>query len=235
VGRADAAVSLTGATDVRLYGDGEQIEYDPFCAEFDMQCNKFGRTVGKAGFVFLPETHRCSTDVCAMWLDRYPAFYPCKCCRKGERDKPTLSYEPIGGVQDVVRESVRYHTYKRDENDELREHLGLKQSRDVLKRMRDSGLASVHMDQGSTHKRVTTVRLAADFDRNPSPKNPSLFNRVSYVLTDTTRHTEAYVYKSCSVEVDLVRKRIEVSKDPTRLALVRARKGLGTRSVVDMV
>jgi len=96
-------------------------------------------------------------------------------------------------------------------------------------------LASVHEDQGSTHGRVVTLRTRADYDKNSARDNPSLYNRLNYVLTDMTRHTDSYHYYTTSEEEDMIIKRVKVSKDSNRLRLVNLRMGMGLTSLNDML
>jgi len=236
IGKVDAACSISGASDIRLCGDARQIPYDPFCAEFAMNHATLGITVGDKQVSFLAETHRLTVDTCAMWLDQYPKIYPCTCCRNGEKDRPSLSIErPVGLGHMRCDSGVRYHTYKQDERDELRMALKMPGTSEALRARLVGGLATVHEDQGSTHEDVVTVRLSADYDKNASPRNPSLYNRERYVLTDTTRHKRSYRYVTLCPENDLVCKRIEIAKDPGRLALVHAKLGMGLVTVRDML
>jgi len=235
-GKLDAAVSITGAKDVRLYGDGRQIPYDAFTAEFNVKYASIGGTVPSERIRFLSKTHRNNADVCAAWVDLYPSIYPCDCCRVGTRHEQSLKWEKIGSLADVRKEErTRYHTYTRAEADDLSEALGMREDRDVLKRMIDGGISTVHEDQGATHTKVRTVRSQADYDKNASLANPSLFNRLNYVLTDMTRHKESYTYSTVSTERDMVIKRVEASRASWRLDLVKKKEGMGLTTVEDML
>jgi len=236
IGKVDAAVSISGAVEVRLYGDARQIPYDPFCAEFFMEYFTLGKSVTEDRVEFLPESHRLSLDACAMWLDQYPSIYPCSCCRVGEKERSTVRVERVQSMEAYRWEhDVRYHTFKQDERDELRTVLKMTGTAEDLRHRETGGLATVHEDQGSTHRRVMTVRLSTDYDKNASPRNPSLYNRERYVLTDTTRHTAEYVYVTMCAEIDLVCKRVALAGDAYRQSLVREKKGLGLVSKVDML
>lgn len=236
IAKVDAAVSISGAMDVRICGDARQIPYDPFCSEFEMKHATLAGSVDESSVVFLPETHRVAEDVCAMWLDQYPSIYPCACCGGDEKKRSTVSVERVTDV-DMMRcePGVRYHTYKQDERDELKSKLRMSGTVADLRAKTVGGLATVHEDQGSTHDHVVTVRLSTDYDKNASVRNPSLYNRERYVLTDTTRHKKSYVYKTMCAENDLVCKRVAMASDPWRLELVRKRQGMGKVSVVDML
>jgi len=236
IGKFDASVSIAGAQAARFYGDARQIPYNPFCAEVEVVHSRLGTTVKEANTVFLPETHRLSEDVCAMWLDQYPAIYPCKCCRSGEKDKSTLEVVKIRNVDDVpFSEDVRYHTYKQEEKEELMVAKSMRGGLLELRAKKKGGLATVHEDQGSTHDDVVTVRIATNYDTNASKLNPSLYNRVHYVLTDTTRHRKSYKYYTLCAENDLIMKRIEMSRNPEWRVSVKNEQGLGEVSFFDML
>jgi len=236
MGKVDAAVSISSAVEVALYGDARQIPYDPFCAEFKMQHATLGDTVNIANVKFMGETHRFGEKTCAMWIDQYPYLYPCKCCRVEEKTRESIEFQRVSDLSQLIYDkAVRYHTYLRDDRDDLKAHLGLRGTKEMLRDLKNGGLATVHEDQGSSHDHVVTVRLTADYDKNASRRNPSLFNRERFVLTDTTRHRLSYKYLTMSDEDDLIIKRIKMCNDPDRLAAVREKKGFSNVTVRDML
>lgn len=236
IGKVDAAVSISGASVVRLCGDAQQIPYDPFNATFQMKYSRLGDSVNVQKVKFLGETHRLTRDVCAMWLDQYPYIYPCECCRVGLKERPSMEVVHIASLDAVdYDDGVRYHTYKQEEKEQLIQAKGLRSSAVELRARSRGGVATVHQDQGSTHVRVHTVRCSTVYDKNASVVNPSLYNRERYVLTDTTRHTEEYKYLTMCDEQDMVIKRIAMSRDVERLSLVARKEGFGKVSVMDML
>jgi len=236
VGQVDAATSYAGASVIRMYGDGRQIPYDPFTAELKMHYASVASGVKDDQIRWYPETHRLREDVCAAWLDFYPEIYPCKCHRADEKGVASMAWKRIGGVMDIRKpKAARVHTYTRAELDEVADGLRYPKDRRAMELMVNDGVVTVHKDQGSTHTSVVTVRTRADFDKNSTKRNPSLYNRYSYVLTDQTRHTGSYVYMTASSERDVVLRRVELSKDARRLALVRNRKGMGLSTLSDML
>jgi hypothetical protein len=235
IGMFDAAVAISGAESVTLYGDAKQVEWDPYVAGVVALHAAPGKTVPEKNYTFLAETHRNPADVCAAWLHEYPSYYPCECHSTPEKRGVTMHAERVASVSSVViDESVRVHTYKQDEKEEVKDVLGFRGDMKALRERRHGGLATVHEDQGTTRKRVVTIRPFADYDKNRSEFNPSLHNRSNYVLSDTTRHTESYHYYSVCAENDGIFKAVERSKDPARLALVAARKGLAPVALQSM-
>jgi len=235
-GKIDAVVSLARAHDVHLYGDGRQIPYDPFCSEFNMRYAKFGRTIPSENIEFIGKSHRCMEDTCAMWLDQYPFFYPCDCCNVGMKERTSMQVVRIRSVADIPFESdARYHAYKQEEKDELRIGLNMRGDAQSLRAKENSGLATVHEDQGSTHEKVRTARLNVIYDKNASARNPSLYNRVNYVLTDTTRHTKDYVYYTMCEEDDVVVQRVRLSGNAELRAAVRRKEGLGKVTIESLL
>jgi len=236
IAKVDAVVSISGAEEVKLYGEAQQIPYDPFCAEFLVQHSKLGRTVLRSRVKFLPMTHRNRADVCAMWLDRYPAFYPCDCCNVEGKGRPSLFVRRIKTLAEVnVGERTRVHTYKQDEKEEVWSALSFQRDLVELKGVDNGGLSTVHEGQGKTHENVLTLRVNEVYDKNASERNPSLYNRLNYVLTDTTRHTHSYTYMTLCEENDLVMKRVAMSRDVERLKLVSEKKGIAYVDVLDML
>lgn len=236
IGKVDAAVSIAAAKEIYLYGDARQIPYDPFCAEFAMHYATLHDTVDERRVTFMPKSHRLSKDVCAMWLDQYPMIYPCDCCHLDSKDVSSLSVHKVSNLDDLRDDGkIRFHTYKQDERDELRILLKMQGDNDQLRSLEKGGLSTVHEDQGSTHDVVVSVRLSTIYDKNASARNPSLYNRMHYVLTDTTRHTKSYDYYTLCEEDDLICKRIAMSKDRYRLSLVEKEEGMGKVGVLDML
>lgn len=234
-GRIDAAVAISEAKEVWMYGDGRQIPYDPFTVGHPCDFATF-EDVDDKKVVFKDTSHRLSEDACAAWVDVYPGIKSCSCCRAEQKAERTLSWEQVGGLSFVQKEDgVRYHTYTRAEAEDVYGELHMKESREVLKAKKNGGLSTVHEDQGSTHERVHTIRGAADYDKNSSKRNPSLFNRLTYVLTDMTRHQRQYKYTTVSRERDMVIKRVECSSHSWRLEAVRKGIDVGLTSVRDML
>jgi len=227
IGRYDAAVAISGATVVRLYGDACQVEYGTYVAGVVALHAAPGDTIPEENYVFLPETHRNAADVCAAWLHKYPKYYPCKCHATPEKEGSTMSATHVRTLADVeVPAGARVHTYKQDEKEEVRAVLGLGSDMEKLRALDRGGLATVHEDQGGTRPTVVSIRPFADYDRHQSAHNPSLHNRDCYVLSDTTRHTVSYEYFSVCAEVDGVFKAVERSRDPVRLRMVAEREGM---------
>jgi len=227
IGKFDAAVALSGAKMVRLYGDGKQVEYSPFLAGYVAMHAAPGNTVPEENYRFLPETHRCSFDTCVAWVDKYPAFYPCECHSRAGEGQTTLRAHAVKSLADVpYDQTARYHTYRQDHKEEVRSVMPFTGVVKVLRAKEAGGVGTVHEDEGSTHKKVVTVRAFADYDKNETAQNPSLFNKDCYVLSDTTRHTEAYDYYSICPELDGVFRAVERAKDPVRRQAVRERRGL---------
>lgn len=236
IGRVDTVVSIAGASTVRLYGDAKQIPYDPFCAEFRMVFSKLAGSVRKENVTFRGESHRLTRDGCAMWVDQYPEIYPCGCCNKGSKEGNSYSWERVRSLAEIeYRGDVRYHTYKQEEKDELRPFVPVGGTPADLKLMKNKGLSTVHEDQGSTHVDVVTVRVQGDYNKHQSGRNPSLYNRLHYVLTDTTRNNKSYAYKTLSAERDEVIKRVELSRDPLRRRRVQNREKNDSVSVLSML
>jgi len=236
IAKVDAAVALSKPKVVRLFGDGKQIPWDVFCEGFDAKHGSIRPSISRKQVTFKGETHRNNEDVCAVWVGEYPSYYPCRCCRVGERDRPTMRHHKIASITEVPYDlEARYHGYKKEDRDGIKEGLEMPGSVEDLRRKRRGGLATVAQDQGTTHKRVITVRTNTVWDKNSAKRTPSLYNRVEYVLTDTTRHTESYdVYTLCD-EVDLVEKSVALSRDPARLAAVRNHVGIREVDVLDLV
>lgn len=228
VGKVDAAMIISSAVEFRWCGDGEQIEYDPFCEEFGMKYGHLNDDEISAGRLkWLCESHRSGEDVCAMWLDRYPAYYPCK-CHSNVEGRSTVSVVKISTVDDVpVEKNTRYMSFTQAEKAPIHERVGFGVSVEACRKLSKGGLATVHEDQGSTHSTVSLVRLNSVYDKNGTKRNPSLYNRIPYCLTATTRHVDRFVYYTVSDEVDEVIRRIALAKDPERLQLVRSRQGFG--------
>jgi len=236
IGKVDAAAVLCGARRVCLYGDGKQIQYDPFTKEFPVHHSRLGVSVPESRIEFLPETHRCPRDVCAAYVDCYPAFYPCQCCRKGEKESTTLRWRRANMVDvEEYATNVRYHTYKQEEKIELQTQLGMSADLAELRKGVSGGLATVGEDQGTTHRDVVTYRLFTTYDKAAKRRGATLFNRVEYVLTDMTRHTGSYTYITLSEEKDEVIRRIELSRDSARLAAVDAKVGFNKVSVLSLI
>jgi hypothetical protein len=236
IGKVDAIVSIARAEETSLYGDGKQIPFDTYSAEFVCKYAGLRGTVGADQVKFSGESHRSSKDVAAAWLDQYPCYYVCECCRAGEKDTTTLKFVKIKSLAEIPASAdSRYHTYRQDEKEEVRPYVPTKGSFAEMKLMKNKGICTVHEDQGSTHNKVITVRSSEIFDKNASERNPSLFNKERFVLTDMTRHKSSYVYYSMCEENDLVRKRIEMSRDPIRRAMVDRKEGYGKVSVLDML
>jgi len=235
-GKIDAALSLAAAQVVRYYGDGRQIFYDTFTAELDPRYSGIAGTLQPDSVTFLGVSHRLGRQACAAWLDLYPVIYPCDCHDHTEGYENSMHVERIGGLSVLKkRDGVRYHTYTQGEADEVMEALRFSADRASMKLLRNQGLATVHTDQGSTHEHVETIRSRADYDRNSSARNPSLYNRIDYVLTDMTRHKKTYCYKTVSAERDMICKRVEVSNSRTRLKMVDEQQSMGLTTIDDML
>lgn len=235
-GDVDAALSIAGAKVIRCYGDGRQIPYDPFTREVKLAYSTMGQGISPDRITFLHISHRLRLDSCAAWLEMYPTIQSCTCHNEDVKETPSMSVVRISSAEDVKRDdSVRYHVYTRGEFDDLADSLRFTGDRREMKLKQNSGLASVHEDQGATHKRVCTVRLRADYDKNSSQFNPSFYNRLNYVLTDMTRDTHEYVYKTTSAENDEICKRVWASKNPRRLDMVRKGEGMGLTTLSDML
>lgn len=235
-GKIDAVVSMAGAEEVRLFGDSRQIPFDAFCADFAVEHASVRGSVDKTRVKFSPETHRLSEKGCAPWVDEYPAIYPCECCTSDEKDRAVFKWSKISSIEDVQLESgVRYHTYKQDDKDDVRLALGMREDVRVLKDMENGGISTVHEDQGASHNRVHTVRVHADYDKAQNSRNPSLFNRVNYVLTDMTRTRGDYEYSTLSDERDEIIKRVEMANSVDRIRMVRNKEGGFSGSIIDLV
>lgn len=231
IGKFDAAVSLSGARVVKLYGDAKQVEYNPFVAGFVVAHSAPGDTIPERNYTFYGETHRCGERVCAAWLHAYPYFYPCECHVTDEKLRSSMTAEHIDNVSAVEYDpKVRYHTFKQDEKEDLRTALPFGADSTTLRARHPGGLSTVHEDQGSTHHRVVSVRLHAEYDKNSSA-NPTLYNKENYALSDTTRHTGTYRYLSVSTEEDAVVKAVKRSSDPALLAAVREKRGIADVSL----
>jgi len=227
IGKVDAAVAISGARLVYVYGDGQQVEYDPYVAGYKPKYSAPGTTVPEKNYSFLAESHRCAEDTCAAWLHKYPAFYTCKCHSTDKKKRPTMSTQEISSLAQVpFVETTRYHTYKQDEKELLKEGLPFTGNMLQLRAKAEGGLSTVHEDQGSTHDSVVSVRVNPDYNKNQSKRNPSLFNKDCYVLSDTTRHTASYKYMTMCAERDGVVQAVERSKDPELLRAVRERRGI---------
>jgi len=235
-GKIDAAISLTGATNVTLYGDARQIPYDPFCADFVCERSSIRGTVSDDQVVFIPKTHRLSERGCAAWVDQYPAIYPCDCCGSDAKDRAKFEWYRVENAGAIpVLDNTRFHAYKQDEKEEMRQVMGFVGDADALRKIKNGGLATVHEDQGTTHANVLSARVFADYDKNRSVYNSSLFNRVNYVLTDMTRAQGDYRYYTICPERDEIIRRVELANDISRIELVRKRQSLFEGCLSDIV
>jgi len=235
IAKIDAVATFTAAKTVRLFGDARQIKYDPFCAEFNMKHSTLRGSVDVGKVKFEPKSHRLSEDACAMWLDVYPNIYPCDCCRPGEKSASTFVVDRVKVLPIEVDLDARLHAFKQEEKEEVRGHFGLRESIKDLRAKKHGGLATVHEDQGSTHRSVITFRTNTVYNKHESPRNPSLYNREQYVLTDTTRHTHSYKYVTICEENDAICKRVEMSRDPERRRMVRMKQGYEIVKLIDML
>jgi hypothetical protein len=234
IGKIDAAVCYSRAEVVNLYGDARQVTYDPFCAEFPMVHGKLGRSVPLGRIKFIGTTHRNPRSVCAAFVDMYPYYTPCDCCEHKRADGPCLSWRRVETVaSETVKPDQRVHAYRQDDKEEMKSVLGMRGSPEELRARKVGGLATVAEDQGSSHDSVVAFRPFDVYDKNASGRNPSLFNRVSYVLTDITRIRRSYEYVTACAENDEVIKRIEYSRDPDRLRAVDMGEGIGDVSLWD--
>jgi hypothetical protein len=235
IGKIDAIAAISGASLVEVYGDGCQVEYSPFVGGYVPQHAAPGSSVPEENYFFMPESHRSPRDVCAAWLHKYPAYYPCKCHADEKHERSTMSWRRIKSAAEVEYDAgTRYHAYRQDDKEELRVTLPFGKGADELRAKDVGGLATVHEDQGSTHKKVVTVRPYADYDKNQSAHNPSLFNKECYVLSDTTRHTGSYEYLTACAEQDGVIRAIARSHDVARLSAVDERRGIRNVKLSEM-
>jgi len=236
VGKVDAVVAMTKAKEVRLYGDAKQIPYDPFCAEFEMKYATLRDSVDLAKVTFMAQTHRFGPKMCAIWLDQYPAIYPCKCCATADRDDMSVEMVRSRNFSDVALDKdVRYHTFDQASKEEVKSKLSMVGTMSDLRGRVVGGLATTHEDQGSTHLSVVTFRPFAEYDKNASTRNPSLYNRVNYVLSDMTRARNSYTYHTMCEEDDEVCKRVRLGDDAHRLGLVSQERGMGLVTIRDML
>jgi hypothetical protein len=227
MGKVDAVVIISGATVVKLYGDACQVEYSPFVQGYVPECAAPGKSVPEENYDFMAESHRCNEDVCAAWLHKYPRFYPCECHRVGDKAGVSMVLKRVKNVAEIpFDKDARYHTYRQDEKEEVRQTLPFVGDMEVLRATNVGGLATVHEDQGSTHRKVVSVRPFPDYERHQSEHNPTLHNRDCYVLSDTTRHTESYVRYTACPERDGVARAIERSARPDLLLAVREKRGI---------
>lgn len=237
IAKVDASTILSKAQEVRLYGDARQVFWDSFCVHFPTPLSRLGKTVSRDRIKFLGVTHRNVADTCAAFIDQYPFYYPCDCCGDlSEKFKPSMTVRKIKSLAQLAFDAAqRWHTFKQEEKDDLIQAFALPEGAEVLRLKEIGGVATVHEDQGSSHDHITTVRIHTVYDKGESSVNPSLFNKINYVLTDMTRHRKSYTYVTLCDEVDEVCKRVAMSRDPERLLAVREKRGIKEIDLLDLI
>lgn len=228
-GQIYSIVLKTGARKVILWGDFQQI---PYCSFTDVFRTPNASIERDCVLVRRSRTHRVRLDVCAAWIDKYDGeFFPCDCCEHIQQSEESWSMRRISSVSEVpMRDNTRYMVFTQQEKVALHQALGFGASVDVLRLKEDGGLATVHEDQGATYDHVIVVRSVSRWDKKKDPLAPSIYNRVAYALTASTRHKYTFEYFTTSDEDDELCKRYVASKCRFRRMAAR-----GEASWKDMV